>query len=115
MSEDHNEDHNTAPLPGIDQPDQPQEQQAPLDTTISPEEFQNILDKHFRQNISGVPFAASFDLPMVKCEHLYQFELNNGHTLIRGCIHCGETNCTLVAGPDPKALQWHYINEPDEL
>ena len=47
------------------------------------------------------------------CPHTFMFSLNANHTLVRGCIHCGETYATLVMG-NVQDLQWHRIQESEE-
>ena len=47
------------------------------------------------------------------CPHLWQFQLNNNHTAIKGCRNCGLTYGTIVAG-DTDTLQWHHIKESEE-
>lgn len=65
------------------------------------------------------PLSADGVLPgssmLLRHEHTYFFALNQNHTALRGCIYCGMTHVTLAAGPDPNALVWHRIKEPEEL
>lgn len=56
-------------------------------------------------------FAQPEPEPELACPHVYMFQLNANHTLVRGCIHCGQTCATLVMG-SPDDLQWHRIQEP---
>ena len=46
-------------------------------------------------------------------KHHFTFNLNNNHTVVRGCQSCGLTHVTLAAG-NPADLVWHPIRENDE-
>lgn len=46
-------------------------------------------------------------------QHFWQFQLNANHTLVRGCIHCGQADATLVMG-NVHDLVWHRIQEPSD-
>lgn len=58
-------------------------------------------------------FAPAKSEPLPPCPHTFMFSLNANHTVVRGCIHCGQTDVSLAMG-DPVDLRWHRIQEGGE-
>ena len=72
------------------------------------------LDKITEEELTDVEeLEPEPEPPVSHHQHVYIFQLNANHTLIRGCMHCGQAHATLVMG-DPEDLQWHRVKEPSE-